>query len=82
MTVKFLVASLMIGLSGAAVASPELPRHALRFVNYGSLLMLIGLMFVELDIATGVLGLAVAKKTMRIASVLLAISAVLQMLIF
>ena len=28
MTVKFLVASLMIGLSGAAVASPELPRHA------------------------------------------------------
>jgi uncharacterized protein GlcG (DUF336 family) len=28
MTVKFLVASLMIGLTGAAVASPELPRHA------------------------------------------------------
>lgn len=75
-------------LPGAEVANsfsetiPELPRHALRFVNYGSLLMLIGLMFVELDIATGVLGLAVAKKTMRIASVLLAISAVLQMLIF
>ena len=28
MTVKFLVASLMIGLSGVAAASPELPRHA------------------------------------------------------
>jgi uncharacterized protein GlcG (DUF336 family) len=28
MTVKYFVASLMIGLSGAAVASPELPRHA------------------------------------------------------
>ena len=28
MTVKYFVASLMIGLSGVAVASPELPRHA------------------------------------------------------
>ena len=28
MNVKFLVASLMIGLSGVAAASPELPRHA------------------------------------------------------
>ncbi|MCF5705049.1 GlcG/HbpS family heme-binding protein [Pseudomonas syringae] len=28
MTVKYLVASLMIGLSGVAAASPELPRHA------------------------------------------------------
>jgi uncharacterized protein GlcG (DUF336 family) len=28
MTVKYFVASLMIGLSSAAVASPELPRHA------------------------------------------------------
>ena len=28
MTVKYFLASLMIGLSGAAVASPELPRHA------------------------------------------------------
>jgi uncharacterized protein GlcG (DUF336 family) len=28
MTVKYLVASLLIGLSGAAVASPELPRHS------------------------------------------------------
>ena len=61
---------------------PELPRHVFRFINYGALLILIGLLFVELDIATGVLGLAVAKKTMRIASVLLATSAVLQMMIF
>ncbi|MFJ2326073.1 MULTISPECIES: heme-binding protein [Pseudomonas] len=28
MNVKFLVASLMIGVSGVAAASPELPRHA------------------------------------------------------
>jgi uncharacterized protein GlcG (DUF336 family) len=28
MTIKYFVASLMIGLSGVAVASPELPRHA------------------------------------------------------
>jgi copper transport protein len=61
---------------------PQLPRHVFRFINYGALLILIGLLFVELDIATGVLGLAVAKKTMRIASVLLATSAVLQMMIF
>ena len=61
---------------------PDLPRHVFRFINYGALLILIGLLFVELDIATGVLGLAVAKKTMRIASVLLATSAVLQMMIF
>lgn len=61
---------------------PELPRHVFRFINYGALLIFIGLLFVELDIATGVLGLAVAKKTMRIVSVLLATSAVLQMMIF
>jgi copper transport protein len=61
---------------------PELPRLVFRFINYGALLIFIGLLFVELDIATGVLGLAVAKKTMRIASVLLATSAVLQMMIF
>ncbi len=28
MTVKYLVASLILGLSGAASATPELPRHA------------------------------------------------------
>ncbi|WP_449123117.1 GlcG/HbpS family heme-binding protein [Pseudomonas sp. MPG01] len=28
MTIKYFVASLMIGLSGVAAASPELPRHA------------------------------------------------------
>ncbi|MHA3735986.1 GlcG/HbpS family heme-binding protein [Pseudomonas sp. Eth.TT006] len=38
MTVKYLLASLMIGLSGAAVASPELPHHADLDLNTARLL--------------------------------------------
>ncbi|MBJ7368179.1 MAG: copper resistance protein CopC/CopD [Ilumatobacteraceae bacterium] len=61
---------------------PELPRQTLRFLNYGALLVLVGLMFVEFDIARGVLGFALAQRTMRVASIGLAASATLQMLIF
>lgn len=61
---------------------PELPRQSLRFLNYAALLGLIGLIFINADIARGALGLALAQRTMRIASVCLAASATLQMLIF
>jgi copper transport protein len=61
---------------------PELPRQALRFFNYAALLVLIGLIFIDLDIAHGVIGLALAQRTIRIASVGLFVSATAQMLIF
>ena len=67
---------------GSIAPIPELPRQVLRFLNYGALLMLVGLMFVEFDIARGVLGFALAQRTMRIASIGLTASATLQMLIF
>ena len=61
---------------------PELPRHVFRFINYGALLLFVGLMFVEFYIASGALGLAIAKRMIRIASVALAATATLEVMIF
>lgn len=61
---------------------PELPRQVLRFMNYGALLLLIGILFVDFDIARGALGLALAQRTLRIASIILVASAMLQLMIF
>lgn len=61
---------------------PKLPRHVFRFINYGALLLFIGLIFVEFFIASGALGLAIAKRMIRIASVALAATATLEVMIF
>ena len=61
---------------------PKLPRLVFRFINYGALLLFVGLMFVEFYIASGALGLAIAKRMIRIASVSLAATATLEVMIF
>lgn len=61
---------------------PKLPRLVFRFINYGALLLFVGLMFVEFYIASGALGLAIAKRMIRIASVALAATATLEVMIF
>ena len=61
---------------------PKLPRLVFRFINYGALLLFIGLMFVEFYIARGAIGLAIAKRMIRIASVALAATATLEVMIF
>ncbi|NQW60311.1 copper resistance protein CopC/CopD [bacterium] len=61
---------------------PELPRQVFRFINYGALLMLIGIIFIEFDIARGALGLVLAQRVLRIAAISLAASAMLQLMIF
>lgn len=61
---------------------PKLPRLVFRFINYGALLLFIGLMFIEFYIARGALGLSIAKRMIRIASVALAATATLEVMIF
>lgn len=68
--------------TGIVAPIPELLRQVLRFINYGALLVLIGIIFVDFDIARGALGLALAQRILRIATIALAASATLQLMIF